>query len=136
MNNDELALAASERDLFEAMCKKKFECRESSFERAYPSGYYKSISSNTHGGRVQPNYSDVSMLEVVWQAGRAPPLARIAELEAQVASARDDALEEAAAIASVCAQEYSRDRDHGEAYAANFIARNIRALKSSAREAT
>ena len=131
MNNDELALAASERDLFEAMCKKKFECRESSFERAYPSGYYKSISSNTHGGRVQPNYSDVSMLEVVWQAGRAPPLARIAELEAQVASARDEALEEAA--------HYFDLGDQAELplpSRPSSIAAIIRALKSQPRTAT
>ena len=72
------------------------------------------------------------MMQVLERAEKmiADKQTRIAELEEQIATARDDALEEAAAIASACAQEYSRDRDHGEAYAANYIARNIRALKS------
>ena len=57
-------------------------------------------------------------------------IARIAELEAQVATARDDGIEAAAALCNTAAQTFSRQHQRAEMYASDRNAREIRALKS------
>lgn len=58
----------NEREAFEAMVKERFVTTEYSLARAHPYGYYNTVSSDTFGGRRQPDYANVQMLWDVWDA--------------------------------------------------------------------
>ncbi len=59
------------RNSFEKWAREAFECSEYSFAQALQYGYINTVRSKTFGGRVQPNYADVQMLWLAFQAGAA-----------------------------------------------------------------